>query len=885
VTVRCGVNSKNYDAYALTQTSKYSKAKTPKDPTLSGPDVLFDSPPSIAENLFHLAILLLALLCLAAPRAKACGPNFPNNLLGLGDDAVLKSPVTSFERELKRMKILPSRFHAAPPAYAQSHLSQTLDAEMNDLETALRRAKVPAVECERIRAAHQVAREKLKAYVEEFERWATRDPGELSNELKPRFPQFENTPGLPAEFVDCFDGAVAWHNPTLADRSMAREPWERLLARPEAERKFKSLWAAYMLGKSWEGKDRQRAAGYFRRVRELAAQGFADSSGLAAASLGLEARLHYRGADYVTAIALYLEQLATGDPTAANSLLEVAAMALAEAKPDTLRDLATNTLARQVLTAYLISRPESVGSNEDGETHPVNRTTIRWLRAVGAAGVTNVESAERFALAAYQGAAFDLAQRWINHCTNSPAAQWVQAKLLSRAGKIESAAALLAKVVKRLSVVGSGADSQSRSEFAENLFMRFNEEGTEAIPARRQMLGELGVLHLCRGEFILALDALLRAGYWGDAAYVAERVLTVEELKDYVDRNWPLAASRSLAKDAARRSMQEPQAVSANTEEEMQTETAMSSKLGQKIRYLLARRLTREIHGDIAREYYPAEWQSHFDALASALLTGWDVNQPEEQRATALFHAAGIARTNGMELLGTEVQPDWHIWGGNFEEGVKWQNRAANEHHAKINVATAGETGRAADHCADPEERFHYRYQAAFLGWEAARLMPNHSDATAKVLWTSGYWLKNRDPDTADIFYKALVRRCRRTALGAEADRIRWFPRLDENGNLPSPESREELPSPIATEAFTPIEQVEAAAATSEEPSLSYILQDGDSLAMLLKAVRELNLELTLEDILNANPGLDPANLKNGQRILIPSSSMTGDGESSQIEE
>jgi hypothetical protein len=27
--------------------------------------------------------------------------------------------------------------------------------------------------------------------------------------------------------------------------------------------------------------------------------------------------------------------------------------------------------------------------------------------------------------------------------------------------------------------------------------------------------------------------------YWMDAAYVAERILTVDELKAYVDRNWP----------------------------------------------------------------------------------------------------------------------------------------------------------------------------------------------------------------------------------------------------------------------------------------------------------------------------------------------------------
>jgi hypothetical protein len=34
------------------------------------------------------------------------------------------------------------------------------------------------------------------------------------------------------------------------------------------------------------------------------------------------------------------------------------------------------------------------------------------------------------------------------------------------------------------------------------------------------------------------------------------------------------------------------------------------------------------------------------------------------------------------------------------------------------------------------------------------------------------------------VFYKALVRRCRQTELGDLADRMRWFPRVNEEGDL-----------------------------------------------------------------------------------------------------
>src|SRR6266581_377670 len=187
---------------------------------------------------------------------------------------------------------------------------------------------------------------------------------------------------------------------------------------------------------------------------------------------------------------------------------------------------------------------------------------------------------------------------------------------------------------------------------------------------------------------------------------------------------------------------------------------------GANIRYLLARRLARELRGDIAREYYPGDWQPKFDELIAALRGGWDESAPNEQRAKALFAAAIIARTNGMELLGTEVEPDWQIYGGGFAWGVTWECRATNASSAVVNVASSDEIRRAINHNADPEARFHYRYQAAFLAWEAAKLMPDNSDETARVLCTAGSWLKRRDPQTADIFYKALVRRCRKTAIG-----------------------------------------------------------------------------------------------------------------------
>ncbi len=61
--------------------------------------------------------------------------------------------------------------------------------------------------------------------------------------------------------------------------------------------------------------------------------------------------------------------------------------------------------------------------------------------------------------------------------------------------------------------------------------------------------------------------------------------------------------------------------------------------------------------------------------------------------------------------------------------------------------------------------------------------MPDNSDETARVLCIAGSWLKIRDPQAADQFYKTLVRRCGKTKLGREADKLRWFPKIEIDKN------------------------------------------------------------------------------------------------------
>ena len=49
-----------------------------------------------------------------------------------------------------------------------------------------------------------------------------------------------------------------------------------------------------------------------------------------------------------------------------------------------------------------------------------------------------------------------------------------------------------------------------------------------------------------------------------------------------------------------------------------------------------------------------------------------------------------------------------------------------------------------------------------------------------------------------------------------------------------------------------------------------YAVHKGDTLSAIAKAYREQGIKVTTDQILKANPGLDPKNMKVGQKIFIP---------------
>ena len=688
----------------------------------------------------------------------ACGPFFPNWLLA-SDAYVLDAPVVWFAKEVEPfLPAGPPKLKAAPVDDPYLHTAQVA---VEDLRAALEKAGTPAARREELLGEYKALRDEVVSWGAALANWREEASWSDSPPPRPEFRPMTVPAGLPGEFADYEKGAMAFHAGRLDE---ARAAWEKLLARPAGERRYRTTWAAFMLGRSQVESDPAAAVKWFTKTRELAAQGFADPLGLAAASLGWEARAEMKRGRHDVALKLYGEQAKTGDPRALESLRRAARSVLEN--PEAARVVARSAEARPVVTAYVLSDWTRV--DYDGPLDPARAQA--WLAAVQAEKLTNVEHADRLAWAAYRAGDFAAASEWLQRAdAGAPMARWIRAKLLMRDGRLAEAEALLAEAAPALPENPAGD---------EDLWMAY-ESGVQPA-GRPRALGELGAVRLARKEYVPALDALLRGGYWTDAAYVAERVLTTEELKAYVDKEWPRSLRKTVDNESVDEGWELVYAGLALPETE---------DVSWRIRDLLGRRLVRAGRHAEALPYLLEENRPAVQELAAALDAGKDATRPAAQRAESLFQAACVIRHKGLEIQGTELEPDWALESGLYDVGSFLESRANPETHARLGP-TDDETKRAEKSRAEPLKRFHYRFRAADLAWEAASLLPDGSPEKARMLALGGTWLKNRDPKAADRFYRALVRCCSQTELGREAARVKWFPEVDDCAP-PSPDEGE----------------------------------------------------------------------------------------------
>ena len=187
---------------------------------------------------------------------------------------------------------------------------------------------------------------------------------------------------------------------------------------------------------------------------------------------------------------------------------------------------------------------------------------------------------------------------------------------------------------------------------------------------------------------------------------------------------------------------------------------------------------------DDARPYFDPECLPIYDGFIKDMRIGFGPIDSAEVRARHRFQAAKTIRFEGRKLLATEGEPDWNLHPA-YAYGLEEEERLkADEDQLP---PTAEETKRLRSSALKHSFRYHFRFVGAELAWHAALLMPNNSEETASVLCQAGSRIKYLDPQRADRFYKSIVRRCKKTEIGEAADQIRWFPVLNEKGQLKYP--------------------------------------------------------------------------------------------------
>jgi hypothetical protein len=649
----------------------------------------------------RLPVLLAALFAVAASPVLACGPDFPVTLLDRREWVMNGMPEGVFDFEVARLLVKPADALAV--------------VEWDSWEdTTELRAKAEAQGLDASAAAAI---------------GAMRAAGNVDEALG-------LAADLPRDVALYTAGALAW---SQQDFATALEYFQAVSALPVGERPHRGLWASFMEGRAYAlNGDSAAAVEAFERTRALARAGASDPLGLAVASLGEQARVQRATGDAASAVRLYAEQAARGSASGRNSLLFVARDAVAD--PAAVDSLLADELGTRLLLAYLYSRYNELIEPDPDNEYPSYDAPADGPRLIALldriAAAPKIPDPDRLAAIAYRAGRFEQAGKLAERA-QTPLAAWVRAKLALRSGQLDIAAAAYAEAAKGFP---PAEEVWGEVPFGAEYYDR------EQIKPRCRVQGEAGTLALSRGDYLQALEMLYAAAdvYWADAAYIAERVVSAEELRAFVDRVVGSA----------------PTAPVTNAEEEY-----LPANRSVQIRALLARRLLREGELEASLAYFdnPETREQAQRYVAARKATGAFTRVGQ---ARAWFEAAEVARWHGLQIMGFEGDPDYHSWGGDYDlnSPITWDEDYNPVYNARSDLKIEGpwtsddERQRVAASRAQPLERFHYRMVAAAHAGKAADVLPPRSQAFAAVLCEGTRWLIDRQPEDAQKIYQRYLR-------------------------------------------------------------------------------------------------------------------------------
>ncbi|QXH62015.1 hypothetical protein [Pseudomonas azerbaijanorientalis] len=619
--------------------------------------------------------LLCLSLSLPLGSALACGPDFPMRLLDNRGQSLAELPEGNFSFEISRL------------GHAINGLKNvTSGADYSDQPDAV--ALRDQAEQAGLSAEQQVLVKHLRGLTD-------------ARQVETEGAQ------LPPELRWYLAGAVAFG---AGDNALAAGYFKKVLALPAEQRASRSTWAAYSLGRALYAMSAEANAApdlleqsrkAFEQTRQMSIDGFSDPLELGVASLGEEARVVRAAGDWNRAIELYATQNLHGSAVGYSSLKLLMAD-LMTLPDDQVAELLKGQPVQQLVTASLISR---LGWSF-GEQPPNEQKMIKLLQNSTRG---SLENADRLAAMNYQQGDYASAKAFLEHAGDGGLAWWLRAKLAVRDGDKNAAAAAYAKAAQAF------PKNESWGE------RRTPDYDYETLQPKCRVEGESAILALQRGDYLQAFDQLYRSQsiYWFDAATVAERVLTLEELKHYVDTQVPAPPPLS----------------------QQERDNYVPLPVAASLRNLLGRRLLREGHYEQAPAYFDNDGLRHKARLYGEQRQAADSAWWPTRRAAALFNAAWTAREWGMDILSNEMAPDYATFGGNY---------TLENAELKVGPLMAeDEVKRQQASAAQPDQRYHYRFVATALASRAADNLPHTSQAFAAVLCEASGWNSSLEEQSA----------------------------------------------------------------------------------------------------------------------------------------
>ncbi len=458
-------------------------------------------------------------------------------------------------------------------------------------------------------------------------------------------------------------------------------------------------------------------------------------------------------ADFAGAVDAYLRMPQRGDANAVNSCMMLAHKLCGEGY---FQPALVDEDLRMLVTIFLTSS----GSHNRERQLPSDVLVDRrrqWLEALAAAKVPPTFAPAHVAILQL---AVGRWQACAETCATMPAADPTRRLLLSRcnlrlSGDRDVSRAFLDGGSPRLDL------TTPAKGFTTLTTDRTTIDPLDPKTVLKRVHGESGMLALSAGDIPTALRHFDEGDFLMESFYLGECLLTVDELKDYVDRRrippnkghgtddysyYPLVNLRELLSSRLMRAGRLEEAL----------EYVDPKLRAQATNYVLLRRAAER--SDVgARERADSHWRS---ALAI------------RQLGEIIQHSPfGLSWSGGS----------WYV-GYGYWPRIRLGQSMDDRQPLPMEIAPAGkdETLRLlswqSQHIdrADLSER-DARYASFRHALEAVRLLPDNDPAGAEILQYAGNLLKYREPKAANPAYALLVTRFKDTPYGAEALKRHWF--------------------------------------------------------------------------------------------------------------